>query len=845
MRSQRITFAVVRPYFIIAYKILTMYRTLLLLLIITMTHQLSAQFGQGGRGSAPKIKGKISGVVIDSTTNLPVSFATISMKKHGRTKIVNGTLSDEDGSFSFTDVNPGKYDLEVSFIGYTSTVLDSIVTSKKKPDYNVGSAYLVPVDYLLDEVEVTAKRALIENKIDKIVFNAEDDSSVAGGDATDVLRKVPLLSVDLDGNVSLRGSQNVRILINGKPSGMFSTNVADALKMFPADQIKKVEVISSPGAKYDGEGSAGIINIVTKKENIEGVAGTINASGGNRQNNANVTLNVGKGRFGFTTNASVFYSNPVNASNTFERVSDSGELLYLLDGTTRSSRLGFNGSASAFYDINAYNSFNSSFTLRGFGFDQNTVSDGLLEAFAFDRITIGDNLTSGFDLNLDYTRKFESNDTRELVIAGQISGNIQNQDNTVTDLLPDFTPIRNDIINNEGDNLEYTLQVDLTEPITKGIKLETGLKTVIRRIDSDSEFTPDDGRSNLFLYDQDVFAGYASASFAIAKLNFVTGLRFERTDINGDGEQTAQQFENGYNNFLPNIAVSKSFKNFRTLKLSYSQRIQRPSLFFINPFLNVTDFGNVSQGNPVLDPELVNQYEIGYNTNILGLSIFANGYYRQSTNLIESVATLVTAGELGIAELPQDREVSLTSFLNVGENNSIGINLFTSKSIKKLTLRGGGDVFTYNATGTINGRELSNSAISYRLFTNGEFSFSGTLKADFFGFFQAPQFTLQGENPSFSIFGVGFRKDFKDWSLGIRIIEPFAANKSFNSDIQGDGFRQVSSFVLPFRSFGLNVRYKFGKVDFTERRSKVRNTDTKQGDGQGGQGGGGGGPVGG
>ncbi len=822
-----------------------MYRTLIIFLILSMSQQLSAQFGPGGRGGAPKIVGKISGQVIDSTTNQPVSFATISMKRNKRNKIVNGTLSEEDGSFSFTDVNVGKYDIEVSFIGYTTKVIDSLVTTKKKPDFNIGTIYLVPVDYLLDEVEVTAKRALIENKIDKIVFNAEDDSSVAGGDATDVLRKVPLLSVDLDGNVSLRGSQNVRILINGKPSGMFSTNVADALKMFPADQIKKVEVISSPGAKYDGEGSAGIINIVTKKENIEGIAGTINASGGNRQNNANLTLNVGKGRFGFTTNASVFYSNPVDASNTFERISDTGQLLYSLDGVTRSSRLGFNGSASAFYDINAYNSINSSFTIRGFGSDQNSVSQGLLEAFAFDRNSIGDNLFSGFDLNLDYTRKFESNETRELVFAGQISGNVQNQNNTVEDLLPDLTSIRNDIINNEGDNLEYTLQVDLTEPISKGVKLETGLKAVIRRIDSDSEFIPNAGRSNIFLYDQDVFAGYASTSFAIGKLNFVTGLRFERTDIKGDGEQTAQQFSTGYNNLLPNIAVSKSFKNFRTLKLSFSQRIQRPSLFFINPFLNITDFGNVSQGNPVLDPELVNQYEVGYNTNILGFSIFANGYYRRSTDLIESVASLVTAGELGISELPQDREVSLTSFFNVGENNSVGINLFTSKSIKKLTLRGGGDVYTYNANGTINGQEVSNSALSYRLFTNGEFSFTGTLKADFFGFFQAPQFTLQGENPSFSIFGVGFRKDFKDWSLGIRIIEPFSANKSFNSDITGDGFRQVSSFVLPFRSFGLNVRYKFGKVDFTERRSKIRNTDSKQGEGQGGQGGGGGGPIGG
>ena len=820
-----------------------MLKNLLAFLTLLISLNANAQFGGFGN-SGPKIKGKISGVVMDTSTNQVVGFATISLRKAGRTKIINGTLSEDNGSFSFTDVNPGKYDLEISFIGYKEKVIASVETTKKKPDNNIGTIFLQPTDYLLDEVEVTAKRALIENKVDKIVFNAEDDSSIAGGDATEVLRKVPLLSVDLDGNVSLRGSQNVRILINGKPSGMFSTNVADALKMFPADQIKKVEVISSPGAKYDGEGSAGIINIITKKENVEGIAGTVNASAGNRQSNANITLNIGKGRFGFTTNGSMFYSHPVDASNTFSNTTDAGEVLYQLDGTTNTSRLGFNGSASAFYDFNAYNSINTSLTFRGFGFDQESISSGNLGNLLFDRTSTGDNLFSGYDWNFDYTKKFEGNDKRELVFAGQLSANIQNQENIVNDVLTSGTTFRNDDINNEGDNVELTAQVDYVEPIGKGSKLEIGAKTVIRNIDSDSQFEPDLGRSNLFLYDQDVYAGYASVNFVVGKLNFVTGLRYERTDINGDGREVSQNFQNAYDNWLPNIAISRSMKNFRTLKIAYSQRIQRPNLFFINPFRNVTDLGNIREGNPSLDPELVHQIEIGYNTNILGFSIFSTGYYKKATSLIEQVSTLVSPADLGLSELNGD--ISFTTYQNVGENNSFGINLFTSKTVGKFTVRGGGDIYTYNATGLINGVEASNSALSYRLFTSGDFSFTGTLKADFFGFFQAPQFTLQGENPSFSIFGVGFRKELKDWSLGIRIIEPFAANKSFDSDIQGNGFRQVSSFTLPFRSFGVNVRYKFGKVDFKERRSKVKNNDQKGGDNQqGGQGGPGGGQPGG
>jgi hypothetical protein len=179
----------------------------------------------------------------------------------------------------------------------------------------------------------------------------------------------------------------------------------------------------------------------------------------------------------------------------------------------------------------------------------------------------------------------------------------------------------------------------------------------------------------------------------------------------------------------------------------------------------------------------------------------------------------------------------INTFQNVGENNSIGINMFSSKNIGKFTFRGGGDVYTYNASGEIDGIEVSNEAISYRLFTNGDYSFTGTLKANFFGFFQAPRFTLQGQNPSFSIFGIGIRKEFKNASIGLRIIQPFREFINFDSDITNEsaGFRQISAFQLPFRSFGLSFRYKFGKVDFKERKSKVKNTDLKQGnDAQGG-----------
>lgn len=806
---------------------------------------VSAQFGNWGGSKKKTIKGKIEGQLIDSITNQVVPYATISMKRAGTDTNLDGVLSDEDGKWKIGEVTTGKYDLYISFLGYAEKVIPNVETTLKDPDMDLGTIALVPSAVLLDGVEITEKRALIENKPDKIVFNAEDDSSISGGDATDVLRKVPTLSVDLEGNVSLRGSQNVRILINGKPSGMFSTNVADALKMFPADQIKKVEVITSPGAKYDGEGSGGIINIITKRDEIEGIAGSINASVGTRQNNAFVNLNAGKGRFGFTSNGAVFYSIPADGVSNFLREADveGGVSRYVQEGVTETSRLGFNGSLSAFYDFNAYHAINSSMSLRGFGFDTDGTSTAMINdpstmfTDTWSRATTTETLNSGFDWSTDYTRKFEDDEDKEFSVAVQLSGNVQNQEYDLTEVHSLTILNRDERVDNEGDNLETTLQVDYTQPLPKSMKLELGAKGILRDITSDyvynvrnesGAYIPDELRSNVFDYDQDVAAGYASLTYAIGKFGFITGLRFEHTQIKGDNLEGGT-FENDYQSYLPSFTISRALPNFRQIKLGYSKRIQRPNLNFINPFSNDADLFNQTRGNPFLNPEITHQIELSYNFNLGGAMIYMSPYYKYTEGVIEQVVRV-------------EDGISVNSFQNISDNNSFGINLFTSKSIKKLTVRGGGNLYTYSAEGIINGVETSRNDIQYQIFFGGDYSFTGNFKSDFFGFFKSPNATLQGTTPTFWIYGFGFRYDFKNSSLGIRLIDPFNENKEFNSRQEGPDFRQVNDFSIPFRSIGINFRYKFGKVDFKKRANKIKNTDLKQGDDaqQGGGGAGGG-----
>jgi ferric enterobactin receptor len=806
------------------------------LILILFSLKANAQFPMGGGGKAPTIKGKIEGRIIDSLTNEVISFATVSIKKKNSAIVKDGVLTNESGLFKFDNVETGTYDLYFSFLGYNDKVLKLVETTLKEPDKNMGDIKLASDAAILQTLEVTEQRALVENKADKLVYNADSDASNAGGDAADVLRKVPMLTVDLNGNVSLRGSQNVRILINGKPSGMFSANVADALKMFPADQIKQVEVITSPSAKYDGEGSAGIINIITKKQNIEGFAGSINTSIGNRQNSLFTSLNAGKGRFGSSASGALFWSLPADGTLSFSRndIGTGPQIGITQYGSQSTSRLGGNGSISAFYDFNGYNSINSSFTLRGFGFDTKGTTNGQIFdpngilTDTFTRKNDGINAQYGFDWNTDYTKKFEKREGQELSFGIQYS----KQNNDIETIIEEDHEVlkllnRNTNIVNNGDNHEITLQTDYTHPFNKKTKVETGVKGIIRNIISDYDTTSGYSEPVIekFTYNQSVYSAYSSLTTIVAKkYSIIGGLRYEYTDLNGIFRLIpARNFNNSYGNLLPNLAISRTFSNFRTLKLAYTQRIQRPSLQYINPFNNNSDFVNTTIGNPDLDAEIVHQIETSFNVTWKGFTTFSSVFYKNTQGIIEQI--------LGVNKLG----ISVTTFQNIGTNNSVGLNTFISKSINLVTLRTGGNIFTYDAKGTINGLELSRKTFEYNIFGGGEVKITGTLKADFFGFFKSPVRTIQGDNPAFTIYGMGMRKEWKTWSLGFTVIEPFSGDKFFDSNIKTSTFEQKSSFSIPFKSIGINFRYKFGNVDFKERKSKVKNNDQKtEGDGQGG-----------
>jgi outer membrane receptor protein involved in Fe transport len=820
----------------------------ILLIILCSFFTAKAQMGMGG-GS--KIVGKISGTVIDSITKKPMDYASVGLYHSGGKAPITGVITDEKGNFKLDGLHPGNYKLIITFIGYPSKTIDPVITTDGKPDKNLGTVVVSPGARVLKEVTVTGQSALIENKIDKIVYNAEKDVTAAGGSATDLLGKVPLVAVDINGNVSIRGDANVRVLINGRPSGASSTSLSDVLKAIPASQIKSIEVITSPSAKYDAEGSGGIINIITKSKNVSGLSGSVNAAVGTRQNNTNININYNKNRFNFSANIGGNLTWPQVSKSSFDQQIDLDTVHTHTSssGTSRVSRHAINSSFKAGYEFNAYNSISTEFKILDFNFNTNG-NTSVISATPYDNHLQQHNEFSNFDWSFDYVHKYKV-EGEELDLSTQWS-----HGTGVTNYTNTYSSVFNDLKNNlDGKNDEYTLQADYTLPINKNLKLEAGGKSIFRRINSTSNYFDDTNNSldfqfdpilsNVYKYNQNVFAGYSVFTINLTKSwSVLAGVRDENTDIHGEpsnATQTINPFDQNYNTLVPSLTVQKQLNAKQTVKLAYSKRITRPSLQYLNPFVSQVNIQSQTQGNPSLDPEVSQTVELDYNsfigTSILNLS----AYYKHTKNLIENIATPISVIVDGVAQ-----GGTLTTYQNIGTNNSLGGSIFgTINPIKSLTIIMNLNMYTYkpNAIGGFNTDQSQHGTyFQYGGFARASLTLPNDYVAEAFMFGNSVRHTIQGTTPTFSIFGVGAKKQFmeKKLAIGINAIQPFTEYKGFNSDLKSPGFKQTSSFQMPFRSFGLTFSYTFGKLTFTnptEKKKGVNNDDLKQGD----QGGGGGG----
>ncbi|MFM1780743.1 MAG: hypothetical protein RJB49_1037 [Bacteroidota bacterium] len=828
-----------------------------LLALITLSVSAIAQIpgGMGGFGAAPKketiIPGtaqaapkgsaKIIGFLLDSTDSKPVEFATLALINTKTNKPVDGTVADGVGKFTLNKVAVGSYKIVVSFIGYDSKTVFVNIT-EKNDDRDLGVIKLQQSSKMLSEVTVEGQRALIEERVDRTVYNAEKDASNKGGDATDVLKKVPMLSVDLDGNPSLRGSTSVKVLINNKPSTIMASNIADALRQIPADMIKTVEVITSPSAKYDAEGSAGIINIVTKKNTLQGLTLSFDSSAGVRGSNLSLNGNFRNKNWGLSLGG--FGRSEYNVNGKFE----STQLTQNMGVETRnvqtaeSRREGLFGNYQLGFDwdINKFNSITAStrFGLR----NGNNWQDGLQQirngVLTSLRNTNSLDESANVDINVDYTHTFEK-PQKEFSILSMYSRNNRSNDfyNLIMNTKSTMSEILSSIKNENGSyNEEATFQMDYQTPVAKNQLLEFGAKGILRNVTSDyKSFTAGSNGiytqvnsailpSNVFDYNQNIYSTYGSYTLTTKnKWSIKTGARYEYTDISAsflkkEGQNTVIP---AYGVLVPSFNMSKTFKS-GTWRFSYNRRIQRPGIQNLNPNVNATNPLNISTGNPNLAPEYTNNYEVSYSKFIKQTYISTSFFMRNTTGAINQIREVFG-------------DTVKTTSRNIGNEDAYGMNINLNVNLSnKLMIGGGGDlsylVLANNVADPLLNARNEGLQTNFRVF--GNYNIGNGWGAQVFSFYRVNQIQLQGSQGGFGIYSLSFKKDFKNkkGSIGFGA-ENFLTPNGFiiRNETKTATINQVSENTLRNMNFKINFSYRIGKMSFgpTKKKKSVNNDDTK------------------
>jgi ferric enterobactin receptor len=790
-----------------------------------------------------KTNSKLSGKVFDKSIMQPMEYATISVIDRQSGKTINGTVADIKGAFVISDIPFGIYKVSVGFIGYENIAIDSISISRNKRVVSLGTIYLSPSTHNLQNVIITGDKPIIENKIDKIIYNAANDITSQGGAAIDVLKKVPQVTVDVDGNVELQGNANIRFLINGKPSSIFGSSLSDALASIPASQIKSIEAITTPGAKYDSQGTGGIINIILQDNKMKGANGNINLSAGSRLENASVNLNMRHNNFGVNAYFGGNGQLKSQVPNTQQRITTdtTNKVITALsqDGLSEFQRHGFHSGIGFDWDISKNDNITGSFGYNQFS-NQNTgvinleelikdFSDNTLSDIYSVRNSESHSRFTSFDWSLDYKKKFKK-EGQELDILynashGDPYGNYL-QTQSYTD---QFKPYMGQSSINPGTDDETEVSVDYTHPLSENFKVEAGVKSAFQKLHSISDVSVYSPANDLFVtdplqsydskYDLNVYSGYLSVNFKLLNyLDVKSGVRYEYTDVKLDNPNTTVP---AYGTIVPTMIVSHNFSKNQSVKLAYTKRIERPGYRDLNPFMNLSDPYNITTGNPYLKPEIGNNFEIGYNASFKkGGNVYVSLIERINTQDIKQITTFYPEYLIGDSTYTN---VSVTTRQNVGKEYNSGISASGSYPVTShLNIRGN-FMFTHRYSVT----DIGNVSTGFRsrLNLNATYQLPKDLVAELFGMYSAPSQGIQGKIPQFFIYNFAFRKMFwdKKGSLGFTATNPF--NQYINQVTTISTENYVSKYVrkMPFRSFGISFTYKFGKMEFKKNKEEDYN----------------------
>jgi len=630
-------------------------RSHLLILIVLLLSASNALFAQQSER-----QGVVQGIVLDADTQEPLSYATVTLYNATDSSLVNGGVTNDAGIFK-VEAPTGEYYAEIDFIGYKTQIIPDVNITQEKLNVDLNTVSLGSDAATLDEVEVRAEKSTMQMSLDKRVFNVGKDLANIGGNANQVLDNVPSVTVDVEGNVSLRGSSGVRILVNGRPSSLVGNGDTDGLRNIPANLIERVEVITNPSARYEAQGMAGIINIVLKKEARQGVNGSFDLTTGYPHNHgATANLNYRKNKFNFFANYGLNYrEGPGNGANyqEFQR----GDTLFISDQTRTRERSGWNNSirAGADYYFSEKSILTTALNYR-IGKDDNFSE---IEYRDYINEFNPENLTSittrrddeaededNLEYSLTYRREFDKKD-QEFVADIRYQDNFEVEESSIREqfFTPEFEPTNEaDLLqrsrNAEGER-ELIIQLDYVHPISEEGKMEFGYRTSIRDIDNDfkveeienGDWVTLPNFSNEFFYDERVYAAYGIIGEKWGKFSAQGGLRAEYSDIITELVNTGERNARDYLNLFPSVFLGYELPDDNAVQISYSRRIDRPNFWELNPFFSFSDARNFRAGNPNLDPEFTDSYEITHIKYWDKATLTSSFYFRETEGVIDRI----------------------------------------------------------------------------------------------------------------------------------------------------------------------------------------------------------------
>lgn len=672
----------------------------------------------------------------------------------------------------------------------------------------------------LAEVKITARKPLVQTRGDKIIYNAGADISNRSGTAADVLRKAPLLTVDPVGNIKMRGSASIKVLLNGLPSGMMARSLKDALRMIPASSIVSVEIITNPSTKYDAEGAAGVINIITKKK-VSGTSGHLDLSGGNLERSLDGGLSISRDRFNVDMSAGVSRERQRNTWD-LDRTSitagqASGQLLQKADASELWK--GIYGDLSAEYRPDSIQTLGLSFSYWDGSFpSKSSFYSRLAEkgqpVNEYKQQSDQQMKFGSYDLSVNYHRKFKRT-AQKLELLSQYSRNVDNSLYTTLQYAMTGAGKFTESGRNHSSSNDLSFQADYTHPLSVSGKhlLEIGAKYSDEKASStykvfnsgtgadSSGLKEDPGRSDAMRYFQRTVAAYISLQLKL-KNNWMLrpGLRYENAEMGGRFEKGKPAFTASFNNFTPSILVLKTFNDQHSVKFNFSQRIRKPAIWDLNPYVNASDPQNLSSGNPHLRPEITRTLELGYELTLpSGFTLNSAVYFSKNDNAIEALSTI------------DNRGISMTTAQNIAQIQRFGSNFNVSlQANDKLTINAG--VELYKARFKSNALQVNNAGFYYTANLNVVYLLSPTFTIDLYGDYNKGEITLQGYNSSYYSYKFSMRKEFLHQKAGLTlsINNPFHHYLLQRNVINAPNFSSIQANRFYNRSIVLSFNWKFG-----------------------------------